>query len=130
MHETSVATKVVAASVEEAQRRGLQRVRAIRLRLGALWGIEPTSFAFQVTVFARGTLLEGAHLTLEMVPSLARCKSCGMEVKDPRLDDPGFLHNLAHGMILVEALLSCRRCGDGAVAIEQGRELDVVEVEG
>ena len=65
-----------------------------------------------------------------MAPSLARCISCGEEVTDPRLEDPRFLHTLAHGPILVEALLSCRRCGDGAVAIEQGRELDVVEVEG
>ena len=130
MHETSVATKVVAASVDEARRRGLQRVQAIRLRVGALWGVDPQSLAFHVSLLTPGTVLADATLEVAMVPIVARCRSCGMEVKDPRLDDPGFLHNLAHGMILVEALLSCRRCGDGAVAIEQGRELDVVEGEG
>jgi len=130
MHEASVATKVLAASVVEAQRRGLQRLSAIRLRVGSLWGVESASFATQVAVFAQGTVLEGAKLQIEIVPAFARCRSCGMEVRDARLRDPAFLHNLAHGMILVEALLSCRRCGDGAVAIEQGRELDVVEVEG
>ena len=130
MHEASVATKVLAASVVEAQRRGLQRVRAIRLRLGALWGVEPESLAFHVSLLAQGTMLAEAKLEVETVPVAARCQACGMEVKDPRLDDPAFLHGLAHGPILVEALLSCPGCKGGAVAIEQGRELEVAGVEG
>lgn len=130
MHETSVVTKVLAASVGEAQRRGLQRLPAIRLRVGSLWGVEPASFATQVAVFAHGTVLEGAKLHIEIVPAIARCRSCGMEVRDARLRDPAFLHNLAHGPVLVEALLSCPGCKGGAVAIEQGRELEVVGVEG
>jgi hydrogenase nickel incorporation protein HypA/HybF len=130
MHEISVANKVLAASVAEAQRRGLHRLSAIRLRLGALWGVGPGSLAFHVSLLAQGTGLAEAKLEVETVPVAARCQACGREVKDPRLEDPAFLHNLAHGPVLVEALLSCPGCKGGAVAIERGRELQVAGVEG
>ncbi len=129
MHETSLAMKIVAAGLGEAGRRGLQRVRTLHLRLGVLWGVEWESLEVPVALAARGTLLENAKVKLEMVPAHARCRSCGAEVKDPRLREPGFLHNLAHGAVLLEALLHCSRCEASSVEIEQGRELEVVEVE-
>lgn len=130
MHETSVAAKVVAACVEEARRRGLRQVRAVRLRVGALWGVAAESLELHVSLLAQGTALAGATVDVQTVPVAARCDACGTEVKDPRLDDPAFLHTLAHGPVLVEALLSCPGCKGGAVAIEQGRELEVAGVEG
>jgi len=126
MHETSLATKVVAASVQEARRRGLRRVQSIRVRVGALWGMAPESLEFHVSLQAQGTALAGASLDIQTVPAAARCEACGTEVKDPRLDDPVFLHGLAHGPILVEALLRCAHCGGAEVSIQQGRELEIV----
>jgi Zn finger protein HypA/HybF involved in hydrogenase expression len=49
-------------------------------------------------------------------------------VKDTRLENPAFLHTLAHGPILVEALLRCTHCKGGEVSIQQGRELEIVEM--
>jgi hydrogenase nickel incorporation protein HypA/HybF len=126
MHETSLATKVVAASVEEARRRGVRRVQSIRLRVGALWGTAPESLEFHVSLQAQGTALAGASLNVQTVPVVARCGACGREVKDARLDNPAFLHTLAHGPILVEALLRCPACGAAEVSIQQGRELEIV----
>lgn len=128
MHETSLATRVVATAVGEARRRALRQVRTVRVRLGALWGIEPASFEFQASLLAQGTPLEGARLTLDAIPAVARCQSCGLQVKDPRLNDPGYVQSLAQGALLLEASLSCSECGASAVTIEQGRELEVVEV--
>lgn len=128
MHESSLATKVLAASVQEARRRGLCRVQSIRLRVGALWGTAPDSLEFHVSLQAQGTALAGASLNVQTVPVVARCEACGREVKDARLDNPAFLHTLAHGPILVEALLRCAHCGGGEVSIEQGRELEVMEM--
>jgi len=71
-------------------------------------------------------MLAEAKLEVETVPVAARCEACGMEVKDSRLDDPAFLHGLAHGPILVEALLRCAHCGGAEVSIQQGRELEIV----
>ncbi len=126
MHETSVATRVVVIALEEAWRRGFRRVRAVRLRVGALWGSEPESLAFHVRLLGQGTPLANAILEIERVPIVARCHSCGASVKDPRLEDPGFLHTLAHGPILVEALLRCADCGEAQVVIDQGRELEII----
>jgi hydrogenase nickel insertion protein HypA len=128
MHETSLATKVVAASVQEARRRGLCRVQSIRVRVGALWGMAPESLEFHVNLQAQGTVLQGAALKVQTVPVVARCQGCGREVKDTRLENPAFLHTLAHGPILVEALLRCAHCEGGEVSIQQGRELEIVEM--
>ncbi len=126
MHESSLASKVVAVALEEARRRGLHRIGAVRLRVGALWGSEPASVAFHASLLAQGTPLADATLEIETVPVVARCRSCKGAVKDPRLEDSGFLHTLAHGPILVEALLRCPDCGGGQVVIDQGRELEIV----
>lgn len=126
MHETSVATRLVVIALEEAWRQGLRRVRAVRLRVGALWGSEPGSLAFHASLLTQGTPLADATLEIETVPVVARCRSCEGAVKDPRLEDSGFLHTLAHGPILVEALLRCPDCGGGQVVIDQGRELEIV----
>ncbi len=126
MHETSVATRVVVIALEEAWRRGFRHVRAVRLRVGALWGSEPESLAFHVRLLGQGTPLANAILEIERVPIVARCRSCEGAVKDSRLEDSRFLHTLAHGPILVEALLRCPDCGGAQVVIEQGRELEIV----
>ncbi len=128
MHESSLASKVVAVALEEVRRRALQRVGAIRLRVGALWGSEPESLAFHASLLARGTPLADATLEIETVPVVARCHTCGKAVEDSRLEDSRFLHALAHGPILVEALLHCVRCGSDTVVIEHGRELEVREI--
>jgi hydrogenase nickel incorporation protein HypA/HybF len=128
MHETSLATKLVAASLQEARRRGLRRVQSIRVRVGALWGMAPESLEFHMNLQTQGTALEGATLNVQTVPVVARCQGCGREVQDTRLDSPAFLHTLAHGPILVEALLRCAHCEGGEVSIQQGRELEIVEM--
>jgi hydrogenase nickel incorporation protein HypA/HybF len=65
MHELSIATALVEVACEEATNRGLGRVHALHLRLGALAGVVKEALLFSFDVAAAGTAIEGARLEVQ-----------------------------------------------------------------
>jgi hydrogenase nickel incorporation protein HypA/HybF len=107
MHELSIATAVLDIAQRHAEGR---RVTAVRLRVGALRQVVPSSLAFAWEVLTREGPCAGAVLEQEPVPALARCPACGDE---RALDEP---------------LLGCPACG-GRVEVLAGDELEVESIE-
>jgi hydrogenase nickel incorporation protein HypA/HybF len=107
MHELSVAQAVVATVERHAAGR---RVTAVRLEVGHLRQVVPSSLAFYFEIVARGTVCEGARLELESIPARLRC-ACGT-VWEP--DVPAF---------------RCPGCGGAAVTVERGEELLVYSID-
>jgi hydrogenase nickel incorporation protein HypA/HybF len=66
MHELSIAVSLVELACEEMDRRGLQRVEALHLRLGSLSAIVSDALRFSFDVASAGTPIEGASLKVEV----------------------------------------------------------------
>jgi hydrogenase nickel incorporation protein HypA/HybF len=76
MHELALMEGVVEVVI---QRVPGERVVTVRLEIGALAGVVIDSLKFCFEVCARGTALDGAVLEVDVIPALARCRTCGTE---------------------------------------------------
>lgn len=112
MHELSVACAIIEGVVEEAERLGGVRVKAVHLRLGPLSGVDRAALNFCFELAAEGTLAAGAQLRFEEVPVVAYCPACRC---DRILAEPDALR--------------CPVCFGPTPEVRQGRELEVVALE-
>ena len=77
MHEVGLAQEVVRIVEEAALGDGGGRVRAIRLEVGALAGIEVESLRFALEAMLPGTVAQGAGIEIESIPGRGECAACG-----------------------------------------------------
>jgi hydrogenase nickel incorporation protein HypA/HybF len=108
MHEMSITQSVVEICEGHA---GGRRVIEVVLEIGELSGVVPDSIEFCFEACTKGTLLEGARLTLEIIPGVGRCPACAAELPITSLFD------------------SCSSCGAFGLAVVSGEELRVKELE-
>jgi hydrogenase nickel incorporation protein HypA/HybF len=112
MHELAVAESLLKIIQDESKKHGLVRVDQVRLRIGALSTIVPSALSFSFEVISQGTLAEGAHLAMEMVPVTGHCQDCDADFE---IDNYLFL---------------CPQCGGALVMLMSGKELEIVDIEG
>jgi hydrogenase nickel incorporation protein HypA/HybF len=96
---------------DHASRARSNRVLTVKLRVGALSGVEPDALEFAFHVVSRDTPAEWACLTIEKVPVTCLCRDCDREFEptSPFYDCPG--------------------CGALSTDIHRGREFQVVAIE-
>lgn len=111
MHEMSLAEGVMQIVEDSARREGFASVRAVRLEIGELAGVEIDALRFCFDVVARGTVAEGAALDIVRVPGEGRCLDCGATA------------------LLKERFDACPLCGGTNVKMTSGDELRVAELE-
>ena len=107
MHELSIASSVLSAAERCAAGR---RVVTVRLRVGALRQVVPSSLTFYWPIVARDSACWDSRLELQPVPARARCRGCAREWE------------------LAEPLLSCSACGSAADVIA-GQELEIESID-
>ncbi len=112
MHELSIAMSIIDMASDEAERRGVDRIDAVYLRLGALSGIVPRALMASYEMAIELTPLAGSRLVIEDSPVLIRCEHCGGERPARSARD-----------------LACAECGVRSCHIVQGREIEVVALE-
>jgi hydrogenase nickel incorporation protein HypA/HybF len=76
MHETVIAQQIVRAVLDEMQRRGATACTSIEVDLGQLEGLDRDDLQAAFDLEAEGTPLEGAILSVALVPATAVCPSC------------------------------------------------------
>lgn len=111
MHELGMAESILDLVRQHVPLGQSSRVRAIRVRVGELSGVQPESLDFCFGAIVAGTPFAQAFLAIEPVAARGRCADCGTPF----------------GM--ASARLVCPACGGSRVALTSGRELQVVEVE-
>jgi hydrogenase nickel incorporation protein HypA/HybF len=81
MHELSLAQSIVDLVQEQCGSERFARVRTIRVSVGQLSTVDPRSLEFGFEVVARGTIAEGASLTIERPAGRAYCTDCAVTVE-------------------------------------------------
>jgi hydrogenase nickel incorporation protein HypA/HybF len=108
VHELSIAQAIVEIATRSA---GESRVTRVHVQVGQLRQVVPSALEFSFSLCAEGTPVKGATLDIEQVAIEVICRSCGSE-SSPE----GFP-------------LTCAACGDFAVDVVAGEELQVQSLE-
>jgi hydrogenase nickel incorporation protein HypA/HybF len=112
MHEMGIAMEIVdIAKASIPQDMQDARVIRVNLQVGRLSAIVPDSLRFCFDLVIKDTPLEGAELSIEEVPVVARCKDCQAE------------------WTVTEPVFTCKACQSGAIDMLSGRELDIKSIE-
>ena len=113
MHELSIATHLVDVATEALENAGeTQPVTVVKIRVGALAGVVIEALEFAWDIATDDTRCAGARLEIERVPTAVRCAACHADTT-------------VHGPLL----FICAQCGQPAIDIVAGRELDLVALE-
>ena len=111
MHEVAITQSIIDICEENARRQGATIVRGVTVEIGELSGVVAEAVEFCFEACGKGTLLEGAALTIHRIPGRGRCTACRAEFP---LDSQGF---------------TCPVCGEFAPLRIQGEELSVKQME-
>ncbi len=111
MHELSITLSMIDIVTEEMEKRGVERLESLKIRVGKLTAVEPQSLLFCFETCTKKTALEGARLDIEEVPFAGTCMDCSEEV------------------VLEDLLSLCPRCEGGRIEKFTGNELDIVSME-
>ncbi len=112
MHEMSIVVELLDQLEAVAAENGVLRVEAFTVQAGVLRGVVPEALEIAFESASGGTVAEGAELTLEILPALARCRQCGLEF------EPG-----------TDSYL-CPGCNQADVDIVSGNEILLASVTG
>ena len=108
MHEMSITQGIIDICEKHAAGR---RVRSLDVEIGDLSGVVTEAVEFCFDACSRGTLLEGARLSITRIPGMGHCRQCGADTPLPAI------------------FAACRNCGGYLVTILSGEEMRVREIE-
>ncbi len=111
MHELSLALGILDSISEQAARRGVTRVSAVHLRVGAMAGVVRDSLRFSWELACENTVAAGSRLDIEDVALAVYCERCAEEKTLDRI------------------VLRCPACGSPTPRIVRGREFHIVAME-
>ena len=110
MHELSIAQALISEVSAVALENKALSVRSVKIRIGALSGVERGALEMAFPFAAEGTICEGSVLQIEDVPSEMECRACG------KTSEP------------VDFAFVCSECGSNDVEVKAGREMMIESV--
>jgi hydrogenase nickel incorporation protein HypA/HybF len=111
MHELSLATEIVKNVSELALKNEANKVIQLSLEFGVMSGVEKETFDFCFDIAAKNTILEGAKLSIKVVPLTVKCQKCSS------LSSPEIFY------------IVCGECQSNDVIILSGKELKILNME-
>jgi len=111
MHELSLAEKINNTIKNLCERSDWTRVRRIVLKVGHMRQVDPELLSFAFDVVAKGTVSEGAEISVLELPIVFMCHSCGKETGSE------------------ETVFACAKCGGTNVELRSGMELNIESME-
>ena len=114
MHELPVVKSIFDICVKHAKANSASRVLSIKLRVGEASDLQDEWMQRYFDYLSKGTMVEGAELTIERVPLVMRCKSCS----------ESFPINIRGGRPI-----ECPHCRGTELAYVSGREYRVESME-
>ena len=117
MHDVTMARSIVDTVLEAAQERGAEEVLEIDLVIGEMTMLSCDQMDFWVRELLRGTIGEGAEVTIEQQGPEVRCGQCGYEGPVEVSDDP-----IYHLMAFTP---TCPECDATALEVVAGNECTI-----
>ncbi len=111
MHELSLCNGMLEIIEKQAIESGFDRVRVVRLEVGALSCVETAALEFCFESVTRGSVAEGATLEIASVPGAAWCWDCAAVVPLARRGE------------------ACEGCGGFRLRVRDGEQVRIVELE-
>ena len=114
MHELSIMQNILDISIEYAAKNNAKKVTKIYLEIGELSGIVPDWMQSYFDFVSENTIAWKAELSIQWIPAVIKCKSCGKEFHVSRESPQIF----------------CAECGvESHVEILSGREYYLKSIE-
>jgi hydrogenase nickel incorporation protein HypA/HybF len=111
MHEFPIVLEVIRLVNEEAEQKGIKKIKTITIVVGELSAVMSESVQLYFELLSEGTPCESAKLVFEHKPSLLHCRACDYKFEHIKSFD-------------------CPQCGEMAFLIKgSGRELYVKAIE-
>lgn len=111
MHELAIMESTLDLALAQARQNGATRIRAVRLRIGALSGVVPDALQFAFEALVPGTLAEGAQLAIEPLAARFWCAVCKRE------------------FVAADLFSQCPDCGALSGDLRAGRELELTSLD-
>ena len=111
MHEVSIIQSMVPQIEDFLTRGSYKKVNKIVLDVGVMSGVIKDALEFAYDICVKGTAIEGAELTVRMVPVTASCEKCFIKFE---VHDYSFL---------------CPQCNSKDIKMLSGNELTIKEIE-
>jgi len=112
MHEMAIAQGILDIVLKTAAENKVAKVTGIQLLIGQMTQVEPECLTFGFAALSMGSIAEGAHIEIRIVPLVGQCNRCGQEFSVERY------------------CFLCPQCDSPKVTIISGRELAVEYLEG
>lgn len=113
MHELSIMGNILDIVLEFAGKNGARKVARINLQVGEISDLIPEWMQTYFDFVSKDTIAEKAEISVEKVPAVLRCKSCGTEFRFTKED----------------WRFSCSACESSDIEILSGREFRIVSIE-
>jgi len=110
MHEVSLVVSLIDQIEDLSKKENFTKVQSLRLSIGAFSGVNAEAIEFCFSEVVKGSLLEGAELTIEKIPLKIHCQKC---LKNSILEEIWDL--------------SCPHCLASDVVILTGKEFRIVD---
>lgn len=78
MHEHHIVEGIVKQAIEQAGKNRAKKVTGVIISLEELSGYKEDSVRFYFEDLSRGTILEGAKLTVKSLAAKLKCQACGI----------------------------------------------------
>ena len=111
MHELSLAEKINSIIQDLCARSGWSRVRRVVLKVGHMRQVDPELLSFAFDAVAKGTVSEGAEVSVMELPIVFMCHACNKETS-------------SEGTVFI-----CANCGSTNVELRSGMELTIESME-
>jgi hydrogenase nickel incorporation protein HypA/HybF len=111
MHEVSLMQDTLVLACQHAKQAGGTQIHRLHMRIGELSGVVSDALEFAFDVVARGTMAEGAALSIERVPLRCYCESCRREFEP------------------ADYCCECPDCRLPSADIRAGREMELTSLE-
>ena len=111
MHELSLAENINKTIKDLCERSAWTRVRRIVLKVGHMRQVDPEVLSFAFDVVAKGTVSEGAEVSVLELPVVFMCRPCGRETSSDA------------------TVFMCPICGGTDVELRSGMELTIESME-
>lgn len=117
MHDITMARSIVDTVLEAAREQGAEAILEIDLVIGEFTLLSPEQVEFWMGELLRGTIGEGAEVSIEQRAPRVRCQECRYEGPTEVSDDP-----IYHLMAFTP---TCPECGSTDLEVIAGKECTI-----